>query len=121
MEPSQNQSKVDESMGIIVEKNPSKSRLAELGITSWPKWACAAGKYKLRYDAEETCYLVKGKVRAYPKRKGGQSTESTTSYVEFGAGDLVTFPQGLSCTWDVSLAVDKFYTFHPSSSSPPHP
>ena len=37
MEPSQNQSKVDESMGIIVEKNPSKSRLAELGITSWPK------------------------------------------------------------------------------------
>lgn len=85
------------------------------------RWACAAGKYKLRYDAEETCYLVKGKVRAYPKRKGGQSTESTTSYVEFGAGDLVTFPQGLSCTWDVSLAVDKFYTFHPSSSSPPHP
>ncbi|CAO2839819.1 unnamed protein product [Amaranthus hypochondriacus] len=115
MEPSQNQSKVDESMGIIVEKNPSKSRLAELGITSWPKWACAAGKYKLRYDAQETCYLVKGKVRAYPKRN-----ESTTSYVEFGAGDLVTFPQGLSCTWDVSLAVDKFYTFHPPSS-PPRP
>ena len=34
--------------------------------------------------------------------------------VEFGAGDLVVFPKGLSCTWDVVVGVDKHYNFDPS-------
>ncbi|BBH10114.1 RmlC-like cupins superfamily protein [Prunus dulcis] len=50
-------------------------------------------------DAEETCYLLKGRVKAYPKG----SSES----VEFGAGDLVTIPKGLSCTWDGSEFSDR--------------
>lgn len=32
-------------------------------------------------------------------------------FVEFGAGDLVEFPKGMKCTWDVSEAVDKHYNF----------
>lgn len=55
--------------------------------------------------------MLKGKVKAYTK--GSSSSE----YVEFGAGDLVTIPKGLSCTWDVSVAVDKYYKFEASSSS----
>lgn len=74
------------------------------------RWGCSPGKYQLKFDAEETCYLLKGKVKAYPK---GSSSE----FVEFGAGDLVIIPKGLSCTWDVSLAVDKYYKFESSSSS----
>lgn len=31
--------------------------------------------------------------------------------VEIGAGDLVVFPKGMSCTWDVSVGVDKHYKF----------
>ena len=34
--------------------------------------------------------------------------------VKFGAGDLVIIPKGLSCTWDVSVSVDKHYKFHSS-------
>ena len=30
---------------------------------------------------------------------------------DFGAGDLVTFPAGMSCTWEVHGAVKKHYTF----------
>uniref|UniRef100_A0A7C9CHF4 (S)-ureidoglycine aminohydrolase cupin domain-containing protein n=1 Tax=Opuntia streptacantha TaxID=393608 RepID=A0A7C9CHF4_OPUST len=107
-----------ENLRIIVEKNPSESRLSELGIKSWPKWGCSPGKYQLKFEAEETCYLVRGKVRVYPKGKGSSSNSSTSSameYVEFGAGDLVIIPKGLSCTWDVSVAVDKFYKFDSSS------
>lgn len=52
---------------------------------------------------------MKGKVRAYPK--------GSSEFVEFGAGDLVTIPKGLSCTWDVSVAVDKYYKFESSPSS----
>ena len=67
----------------------------------------------LKFEAQETCYLLRGKVKVYPK---GSSNES----VEFGGGDLVTIPKGLSCTWDVSVAVDKHYKFDsaiPTSSS----
>ncbi|AES81661.1 putative rmlC-like jelly roll protein [Medicago truncatula] len=94
---------------ITIERNPSQSRLAELNIKCWPKWGCSPGKYQLKFDAEETCYLLKGKVKAY--------TKGSSDFVEFGAGDLVTIPKGLSCTWDVSVAVDKYYKFESSSSS----
>ncbi|CAK8571708.1 unnamed protein product [Lathyrus sativus] len=97
------------NLKITIQSNPSESTLAELNIKCWPKWGCSPGKYQLKFDAEETCYLVKGKVKAY--------TKGSSEYVEFGAGDLVTIPKGLSCTWDVSVAVDKYYKFEASSSS----
>ncbi|RZC55412.1 hypothetical protein C5167_014265 [Papaver somniferum] len=90
------------SLSITVEK-PSSSQLTELNIKSWPKWGCPPGKFPLKFDAEEICYLLKGKVKAY--------TKGSSECVEFGAGDLVTIPKGLSCTWDVSVAVDKHYKF----------
>lgn len=96
--------KEEEKFGIrIIDRHPSQSRLAELGIRSWPKWGCPPGKFALKYDAEETCYIVKGKVRVCVK--------GSSEYVELGAGDLAVIPKGLSCTWDVSVAVDKHYTF----------
>lgn len=76
------------------------------------RWGCSPGKYQLKFDAEETCYLLRGKVKVYVK--------NSSETVEFGAGDLVIIPKGLSCTWDVSVAVDKHYKFDstsPSSSS----
>ncbi|KAI4329847.1 hypothetical protein MLD38_028187 [Melastoma candidum] len=102
----------DTDLRIVVESNPPESRLADLNIKCWPKWGCPPGKYQLRYDAEETCYLIRGKVKAY--RKG-----CPDSAVEFGAGDLVTIPRGLSCTWDVSVAVDKHYMFESNPSPSP--
>ncbi|KAG2242348.1 hypothetical protein Bca52824_095806 [Brassica carinata] len=103
----------DQNPRIIVEKKPSQDRLDELKIKSWPK------KYHLKYEAEEICYIVKGKVKVYPKSSSSTASSSSSSSldaqvewcVEFGAGDIVTFPKGLSCTWDVSLSVDKHYIF----------
>ncbi|CAF2069298.1 hypothetical protein Bca4012_087174 [Brassica carinata] len=109
----------DQNPRIIVEKNPSQDRLDELKFKSWPKWGCSPGKYHLKYEAEEICYIVKGKVKVYPKSSSSTAASSSSSSldaqvdwsVEFGAGDIVTFPKGLSCTWDVSLSVDKHYIF----------
>ncbi|XP_021806073.1 uncharacterized protein LOC110750106 [Prunus avium] len=108
-EPCSSTSSSSSSLRITVERNPSESRLSQLDIKCWPKWGCSPGKYQLKFDAEETCYLLKGRVKAYPK--------GSSEAVEFGAGDLVTIPKGLSCTWDVSVAVDKHYKFESSSSS----
>eukprot|EP00249_Psilotum_nudum_P003692 c17155_g1_i2 orf=207-584(+) len=94
---------VEEKLGIRVERNLAQDRLAELGIRSWPKWGCPPSKFPWTYDASETCYLVKGKVKVYP--------DGSSNYVEFGAGDLAILPKGMNCTWDVSVALDKHYKF----------
>ena len=67
------------------------------------RWGCPPSKFPWTYDATETCYLVKGKVKVYP--------EGSSSHVEINAGDLAVLPKGLSCTWDVSVAIDKYYKF----------
>jgi len=60
----------------------------------------------LQANSKETCYLLEGKVKVTPNR-ANESIES----IEFGAGNLVVFPKGMSCTWDVSVAVNKHYLF----------
>ncbi|KAL2953265.1 hypothetical protein AAZX31_19G156300 [Glycine max] len=69
-------------------ESPFKETLPN--IKCWPKWGCSPGKYQLKFDAEDSCYLLKGKVKAYPK--------GSSEFVEFGAGDLVTIPKGLGCS-----------------------
>ena len=32
-------------------------------------------------------------------------------HYEFGKGDFVTFPKGLSCIWDIKAPVRKHYNF----------
>ncbi|CAL5016753.1 unnamed protein product [Urochloa decumbens] len=93
-----------EKLGIRVERNPPESRLSELGVRQWPKWGCEKSKFPWTYSAKETCYLLQGKVKVYPEGHGEE-------FVEIAAGDLVVFPKGMSCTWDVAEAVDKHYNF----------
>ncbi|KAJ9676439.1 hypothetical protein PVL29_025121 [Vitis rotundifolia] len=91
-----------EKLGIKIERNPPESRLTQLGVKSWPKWGCEPSKFPWTFTTKETCYLLKGKVKVYP--------DGANECVEIGAGDLVEFPKGMSCTWDVSVAVDKHYS-----------
>ncbi|XP_066347397.1 uncharacterized protein [Miscanthus floridulus] len=93
-----------EKLGIKVERNPPESRLSELGVRQWPKWGCEKSKFPWTYSAKETCYLLQGKVKVYPEGHGEE-------FVEITAGDLVVFPKGMKCTWDVAEAVDKHYNF----------
>ncbi|KAJ8467810.1 hypothetical protein OPV22_030362 [Ensete ventricosum] len=92
-------------MCITVEKNIPQRRLEELGINSWLKWGCPPGRYPIKFEAEETCYLVKGKVEVYFMGSSGSEC------MEISGGDFVTFPKGLSCIWVVSAPVDKYYKF----------
>ena len=85
---------------IEVESNPGKERLEELGIFDWPIWTKEPSQFPWTYDSSETCYLLKGEVVVTPE--GSEP-------VKIGKGDLVTFPKGMNCTWEVRKAVRKHY------------
>jgi len=84
---------------IKVEK-PSKEKLKELGVESWGIWECDSSTFDWQYPADETAYVLEGNVKV--KEEGGEE-------VEFGAGDLVFFPKGLKCVWEVKEKIKKRY------------
>jgi uncharacterized cupin superfamily protein len=87
---------------VSVEHDPSPQRLERLGVTAWPIWTKEASEFPWEYDEEEVCYLLEGQVTVTPE--GGEP-------VEFGKGDLVTFPRGMRCTWKITRDVRKHYMF----------
>jgi len=91
--------------GIVVRR-PSEDELREMGVFSWPTWDSPVRTFDWYYSDTETCYFLEGKVRVHVP-----SISSPEEVVEIGKGDLVTFPKGLSCTWEVLEPVRKHYTF----------
>ena len=87
---------------ILIEHAPAEAKLASLGVFSWPIWSCKFSEFPWTYDSRETCYLLEGEVIVTPD--GGLP-------VSFAAGDLVVFPAGMSCRWQVLRAVRKHYRF----------
>ena len=90
------------SSPISVVHKPLADQLQQLGVADWPIWSCGVSTFPWTYDEPETCLLLEGDVTVTPD--GGEP-------VRFGAGDLVTFAAGLSCSWDVHAAVRKHYRF----------
>jgi len=86
---------------VTVEK-PSQAKLDKMNVKAWPVWEKGKSRFDWYYDDKETCYLLEGKVTVGYKDGGS---------VSFGAGDLVVFPQGLSCTWEIHEPVRKHYNF----------
>lgn len=87
---------------ITVEHAPGEARLKELGVNSWPTWSKEVSKFPWSYSEQEVAYVLEGEVVVTPN--GGEP-------VSFGAGDLVTFPTGMSCTWEVKKPLRKHYRF----------
>ncbi|MGQ9588992.1 MAG: cupin domain-containing protein [Planctomycetota bacterium] len=89
-------------MKIEIQKDPDPKRLEELGVRAWPIWEKEISEFPWHYDEPETCYFLDGDVIVTPQ--GGEP-------VRVRKGDLVTFPQGMSCTWKVRRPVRKHYRF----------
>jgi len=83
-----------------IEK-PTAEKLKELGVDSWSSWDCDASEFDWEYSNEEIAYVQKGKVIV---------TEQGGEKVEINAGDLVTFPKGLKCHWNILERIEKVYT-----------
>tara|TARA_B100000700_G_scaffold326056_1_gene436528 strand:+ start:6530 stop:6805 length:276 start_codon:yes stop_codon:yes gene_type:complete len=89
-------------LSILVTSPCPESLIKELEIKNWPIWTCESSSFDWTYDDQETCLLLEGKVTV--TTEGGKS-------VTFGSGDLVVFPAGMKCRWDVHESVRKHYRF----------
>ncbi len=86
----------------VVVKKPTEEEAA--ACKGWPIWTCEPNKFDWDYTQSETCLVLEGEVTVSDRPEGGES-------VSFGPGDLVVFPLGLKCIWDVKGAVRKHYNF----------
>lgn len=93
---------VEQTIQIKVERDPDEARLNEMRVKSWPIWTKEVSEFPWTYDTTEICYLLEGDVLVTPEE--GEP-------VEIAKGDLVTFPAGMSCTWNIRSAVRKHYYF----------
>jgi uncharacterized protein len=92
---------------IKVEK-PSEDQRKEINIPDtpqnsdqWSVWECEPSTFDWHYDQTEVAYVYEGKV----------TVKISQGEVEINRGDLVTFPKGLDCTWNVIEKVRKVYQF----------
>ena len=85
---------------ITIEHNPAPAKLEVMGVFDWPVWSKEESTFPWTYDQKETCYFLEGEVVVTPD--GGEP-------VEMGQGDLVIFPAGMSCKWEIHSPVTKHY------------
>ncbi len=85
----------------IKKKKPNREEIDLLGINSWSPWECVPSTFDWEYSDDETCYILEGKVKV----------KTSAGDVEINKGDLVMFPKGLKCTWEVIEKIRKVYKF----------
>ncbi|KAD4179075.1 hypothetical protein E3N88_27666 [Mikania micrantha] len=76
---------LEEIYNIRVERNVSKKRLTELGVSKWSTWK--TGKCNVPWDwhVDQLVYIEEGEVRVVP--------EGSERHMSFVAGDLVRYPK----------------------------
>jgi len=84
---------------IKVEK-PTDEQKKE--AETWPVWEKEVSEFPYSYSSQEVFLVVEGKATVTPD--DGEA-------VTFGAGDLVTMPNGMKCTWKITEPIKKHYRF----------
>jgi uncharacterized cupin superfamily protein len=88
------------STKITVEKKPTKAHLEALGVSKWPTWEKEVSVFPWVFPEEEIAYILEGECVITPENGAP---------VRFGKGDLVTFPAGMSASWEVKKPLHKHY------------
>ena len=87
-------------MKVLITSPCSASVIIQYGIKSWPVWECEPSKFEWNYDDKEICLIIEGRATI--------STKEGDIY-KIKAGDLVEFPAGLYCEWEVIKSIKKHY------------
>jgi uncharacterized protein len=87
---------------IRIERRPSPAKLEVMGVFEWAIWQKEISTFSWTYDKNETCYILEGECTVTPEK--GES-------VICQRGDLVYFPAGLKCEWNIRSPIKKHYIF----------
>jgi uncharacterized cupin superfamily protein len=85
---------------MMSKKKPTENEIKETG--TWGNWSKEPSVFTWYYDEKETCYILEGSATV---------TASDGTSLSFEKGDLVTFEQGLDCTWKIDKTIRKKYRF----------
>ncbi|KAF2577874.1 hypothetical protein F2Q68_00002251 [Brassica cretica] len=91
--------------GVKILRQPSDSKLAQLGVSSWPKWEGGPSKFPWTFKKTETMYFVEGKIKV---NVDGYDREEDV--FEIGKGNVVVFPKDMKVVWEITEAVKKHYS-----------
>ena len=86
-------------MKVIIKKATEEEK--EI-IKSWPIWEKEVSKFPWEYAEKETCLIINGEVTV---------TNEKGENFDLGPNDLVIFPRGMKCKWNIKKAVRKHYHF----------
>lgn len=89
-------------MNQMSVKKITQDEMKVLGIVLWATWSKEPSTFPWSYSEKETAYIIEGDVTV---------TADDGESITFGAGDLVTFNAGLSCSWHVKSPLKKHYKF----------
>ena len=87
-------------MKVRITSPCSASVIIQYGIKNWPIWECEPSKFQWNYDDKEICLIIEVQAKI--------CTKNGDIYV-IKAGDLVEFPSGLKCEWEVTTNIKKLY------------
>lgn len=85
---------------ITIEHNVTPVKLDAMNVDCWPVWTKEVSTFEWTYDSDEVCYILEGEAIVTPS--GGVA-------VTIQRGDLVQFPAGMSCTWQITADIEKHY------------
>ncbi len=86
----------------ITVRQLTQEELKKKGVFGWPIWSKEISRFDWQYESVEECYFLEGDVEV---------TTQDGKKMSFGRGDFVTFPEGLSCVWEIKRPVRKHYNF----------
>ena len=85
---------------VLVKSPCSASVIIQYGIKNWPIWECEPSIFSWNYSEKEICLIIEGEAKI--------KTEAGESYV-IKSGDLVEFPEGLTCEWQIIKNIKKHF------------
>ena len=87
-------------MKVLIKSPCRASVIIKYGIKNWPIWECEPSNFSWNYNEKEICLIIEGEANI--------KTEEGVSYL-IKSGDLVEFPKGLSCEWQIIKSIKKHF------------
>ena len=86
---------------VLVEHDPSPMKLEVMQVDDWPCVKEPEGQFERDYSSSETSYIAEG---------AGNIELADGSVVMFGAGDLLTVMPETCCVWNITEAIERYYS-----------